>query len=147
MKQQAHSPRGRRAARAAGSRAHPAPPGKREAPGNSLKGQPAPLNCKLAVARTWGADVCAGWPPWARALACQSSRAEAGASGVGGRGGPRHGRGPGAGLARPYLGIVVEMVPTCRPERRGAPRRRRRSRPACAGGQETPGGSGRRGER
>ena len=36
---------------------------------------------------------------------------------------------------------------SCRPERRGAPRRRRRSRPACAGGQETPGGSGRRGEK
>lgn len=70
-------------------------------------------------------------------------------AGAGDRGGPR--RGAEVGL---YLGIVVQMVPTHfgrsgeRGGRQGAPRRRRRSGPACAGGRglsEAPGGAGKRG--
>ena len=142
IKQQAHSPRGRRASARGREPGPPCAPREEGAPRNGLKGQPAPPNCKLAAsAQVLGSRRPPAGRPWPGALACQSSRAEAGAS----EPGVAEGRGM-AGPGRAVPGNRCGGGPhSCRPERRGAPRRRRQSWPACVGGQETPGGSGRRG--
>lgn len=126
MKQQAHSPRGRRVSARGREPGPPCAPREEEGrPRDSLKGQPAPPNCKLA----------------ASAQVLGSRRPPAGRPGQGlwpvKAAGPRPGplsRGswrarearPGAraGLARPYLGNRCGDGPhSCRPERRGAPRK------------------------
>lgn len=137
MRQQGHEPCGRRASARTGGLALPAPPGG-GGPGEGPQRKPFPPTPQHGNFRAFVRGLENRCPladrPWPGAPACQRGR-----SGRGRRpreGGPR--RGGEVGL---YLGIVVQMVPTHfgrtgeRGGRQGAPRRRRRSGPACAGGR------------
>lgn len=142
MKQQAHSPRGGRRASARGrGPVPPCAPRDGGAPGTAARARQPP---KIGSWRLPpGEPIASGRPPLPRGSGL--SKRPGRGRGLR-RGSWRAGAAPGtqAGRAGPYLGIVVEMVPThvgrsgeCG-GRRGAPRRRRRSLPACAGGQGLP---------